>query len=193
MDDQGANFTRGASAPGGLQAAVINLFTHKKRPTYTIAPEYEQNKALAEQEAFGTNPSIVRGMNAIDQSAASDVNTAQQYTSNTSSILNLLASINKNKTSDYQNLFGQNAMLQSQGRSKLMGANAAMAEERDKAWNFNVNEPYQNELAAERDFQKSTEEAHQKRADTLMSFFSSMYGGGGKMGGGKSSVDTGNV
>ena len=185
MDIKESNLYRGVASPGGAPAAILNFLTTPKRPTYTISPEAYENQALAAQEAFGTSPAVQRGIDTIDQNAAQDVNTAQQYTSNTNSILNLLRSINSNRNASMRDILGQSANIQAGGRRNLMGANTAMIDERDKAWNYNVNQPYQNQIAAARDFQKSQEENFWKMLDTASSIYT---GGLSKMGGGFSGM-----
>ena len=60
----------------------------------------------------------------------------------------------------------------------LYGANQAMIDEKDKQWNFNVNEPYQNQLQALRDKKKFRQEMLFKALDTVGSLGISAASGG---------------
>lgn len=163
----GAAFGLPGTIVGGLLGGAAGYLGTPKRPKYNILPENEQNKALAAQAAFGINPSIRQGISQVEQNAAEDVNTAQQYTANTGSILNVLKSINSNKNFTDQNLLGTSGQLQMQGRNQLMGANLNAIDEQDKAWNYNINQPYQNRVAANRELIKGTSENFWKLLDSL--------------------------
>src|SRR6476620_5460983 len=96
MDDKGSGALRGlvsgASAGsalglpgaiiGGLTGGLMGFFGTPDRPKYTINPEVEQNRALGLQGAFGKNAGITQAEAAADQTAAEDLNNAQQYSSN---------------------------------------------------------------------------------------------------------------
>lgn len=153
----------GAVGGGALGA----LGGQKKRPKYNISPEVDENKALAAGSAFGLNPAIQTGLNQADQAAAEDVNTAQNYTANTGSILNVLRSINSNRNMTKQNLLGQGAQIQAQGKAQLAQANQQAIDEKDKAWNYNQNQPYQNQVAGNRDLMKGTTENFWRLLDSL--------------------------
>lgn len=162
----GASFGPIGAGIGGVIGAGIGALK-PKRPKYTVRTETDENKALAAQTAFGLNPSVARGLNMADQTAAEDINTAQQYTNNTGSILNVLRSINSTRNATGQNLMAQNSQLNLQGKSALMGANKDAIDENDKGWNYNVNQPYQNAVAANRDILKGGTENFWRLLDSL--------------------------
>jgi hypothetical protein len=150
---------------GGVAGGLMGYFGTPKRPTYNIQPEVEQNKALGMGAAFGQNTGIAQGNAMADQTAAQDENTAQQYSSNAGTILNTLKSINNNRNQTKQGLSIADANLRSAGRGQLMSANSNAIDEADKAWNYNVNQPYQNQVAATRDQLKGNSENFWKLLD----------------------------
>ncbi len=113
------------------------------KPQYNINPEYSQNEAIAKGKAYGRNRAFQTQETNIEQQSANDVNTAQQYGSSVSSILNTLSSITGSKQNALRGIGQDEAMYQGQALNDVMGTNTAMAEEKDKAWNFNVNQPFQ--------------------------------------------------
>lgn len=155
------------TAIGAVGGAALGYFLTPNRPKYTIDPAVAANQALGQQAAFGTNAAISKGQSQADQQEAQDVNTAQNYTSNTGQILNVLRSANSNRNATNQNLSIANSEAQSQGRSQLMGANNAAIDEKDKAWNYNVNQPYQNQVAGNRNFQQGNSQNWWKLLDSL--------------------------
>jgi broad specificity phosphatase PhoE len=150
-----------------VTSKVYNDYQAKKnRPKYNIPTEATENKALAQQSAFGQNPAIAQGNALADQSAAEDINTAQQYSSSTGNILNTLKAINANKNLAKRNLSVTDAEMRSNARNNLIGVNKDTIDELDKAWNYNVNEPYQNQVASNREFAKSMNESFWKILDS---------------------------
>lgn len=161
----GAAFGPVGAGVGALGGGILGLIGSQKRPKYQIQPEVEQNKALATIGAFGQNPAIAAGNAMADQTAAQDINTAQQYSSSTGSILNTLKAINSNRNKTKQGLAISDAEMRAQGRNNLLNTNKDIIDEYDKAWNYNVNEPYQNAVAQNRDIQKSVTENFWKILD----------------------------
>lgn len=116
------------------------------RPEYEISDNYDTNQAIALNNAFGRDNSIMQQESNLENSASDAIGQAQQYSSSTDALLNTLSSITNNKNNALRNLAGDEAAIQQQKLGAYMGANTAMAEEQDKAWNYNTNQPYQNEL-----------------------------------------------
>src|SRR5882762_399862 len=114
---------------GAVAGGLLGYFGTPKRPKYNIRPEVEQNKALAMGAAFGKNPAISQAESMADQTAAEDVNTAQQYSSNAGTILNTLKAINNNRNQTKQGLAISDANLRAGGRNQLMTANTAAIDE----------------------------------------------------------------
>jgi len=163
----GAAFGPWGAAIGGLGGAAIGYFGTPKRPKYNVQPEYDQNKALAAMSAFGQNAAVRRGEDQLDQDSAEAMYNAQRYSSNTNSLLNTLRSITGSKIQGKRQLAGMDAQYQQQGRQQLAGANVASAEEADKAWNYNVNMPYQLQLEQQQQLNKYGAETGWKFMDYL--------------------------
>lgn len=114
----------------------------KGMPKYTINDEAFENQALARSRAFGRDRGIQMQETNLDQSAADATNEARNITGNTSSLLSTIAAINANKTAGYRDLAQAEAGIKRQNMSELYGANQAMIDEKDKAWNQNVYAPW---------------------------------------------------
>jgi len=153
------------TAIGAIGGGILGYFGTPKRPNYNLQDEASQNKALGMGAAFGQNRAITEGNSMADQTASQDINTAQQYSSNAGTILNTLKAINNNRNQTKQGLSISDANLRASGRGTLMGANSGMIDEADKAWNYNVNQPYQNQVAANRDMMKGNTENFWKLLD----------------------------
>jgi hypothetical protein len=150
----------------------------ENRPQYEISDEYYKNQALAQNAAFGRDSAIQQQEQNINQSAADSIGQAQEVSSSTGSILSTLAAINNNKNSALQDLGVQEGQVSRANRQDYMGSNAALAEEQDKQWNYNVNEPYQNQIQSLRDRKKARQEAAFKVLDTVGSVASAKFLGG---------------
>lgn len=164
------------TAIGGLVGGAAGYFGTPKRPKYNVLPESDQNKALATTSAFGVSPAVSQGISQAEQDAAEATNTAQNYSANTGSILNVLKSVNANKNQTIRGYMGDLGQQQTVGRSQLMGANLGAIDEQDKAWNFNTNLPYQNRVAQNREFQKGSMENYWRLLDSIRA--RNTYGGG---------------
>jgi hypothetical protein len=152
----------------------------KNRPEYTIQDESFENKDLAENMAFGRDRASQIAEDNIMTSGADAIGQAQQVSGSTNALLDTLASINGNQSSQLRDLGVSEAQTQSQRMRDLYGANTALAEEKDKAWNFNVNEPYQNQIQALRDKKKFRQELAFKAIDTVGGLGASLIPGLGK-------------
>lgn len=164
------------TAIGAVAGGALGYFGTPKRPKYNLLPESDQNKALASQAAFGTSQATSQGVAQAEQDAAEATNTAQNYSANTGSILNVLKSVNANKNQTIRGYMGDLGQQQTVGRSQLMGANLGAIDEQDKAWNFNTNLPYQNRVAQNREFQKGSMENYWRLLDSVRA--RNTYGGG---------------
>lgn len=130
----------------------------KNRPVYKTADEAFDNQALAKARAFGRDRSIQAAETKIDQDAANAAGQAQEITDSTSGLLATIAAINANKGTTVRGLAADEAAIQANNVQQLYGANQAMIDEKDKAWDFNVNQPYQNKVQALRDRKKARSE-----------------------------------
>lgn len=163
----GSEFGPIGAGVGALAGGALGYFGTPKRPKYNVLPESDQNKALAATSAFGVSPAVSQGIAQAEQDAAEATNTAQNYSANTGSILNVLKSVNANKNQTIRGYMGDLGQQQTVGRSQLMGANLGAIDEQDKAWNFNTNLPYQNRVAQNREFQKGSMENYWRLLDSI--------------------------
>lgn len=130
----------------------------KKRPQYTINQEVFDNQALARGAAFGRDRSIQMQEQELEQSASNAVSEAKDVTSSTSGLLSTIASIQAGKDNALRDLATTESQIQTQNRGDLYGANQAVIDEKDKAFDYNVNQPYQNKIQALRDRKKARTE-----------------------------------
>lgn len=155
-----------------LKALIAN------RPKYQIQPEAYQNQALAGAAAFGRDRSIQGMEGQVDQSTADMLSAAQQNSATSGSILNTLQKLNESRNSQYRNLAVDEAAIQRQKLNDLYQVNQNLIDEQDKAWNYNVNEPYQNQMQMIRDKKKARQENMWKIFDTLTAAGTSLATGG---------------
>lgn len=130
----------------------------KKAPKYTINEEAYENQAIAKAEAFGRDRSIQMQEQGLEQDTASANAAAKDVTSSTSALLATIAAIQANKDSTTRDLAETEARLQMQKKAQLLNVNQQMIDEKDKAWNFNTNMPFQMKVAALRDRKKANDE-----------------------------------
>lgn len=133
--------TSGRKADKKVQDLINN------RPQYTVNPAYNENQAIAANLAYGRNRAVTNAEANIDQSTASAIEAARNASGTSGSLMQAIVTAGLNKNAALTDLAGQEAQLQQQGLVNLQNANTALAEENDKAWNYNVNEPYQDKLA----------------------------------------------
>jgi len=162
--------------PKSLNRQLSDLI--KNRPEYTINEGAFENQAMAESQAFGRDRAIMGMENQIEQNTADALGQAQQATTSSSALLSTLGKLNESKNASLRGLATDEAAIQRDKLRDLYGANAALGEEMDKAWNFNVNEPYQNQIQAIRDKKKARQENLWKIIDTVTSAGTSLATGG---------------
>ena len=154
-------------------------------PKYDINDEAYQNQDLARSQAFGRNRAIQMQEQNINQQAANAASQARQTTSSTSGLLQAIAAINASSNNSRRGLAQDEAAMQQQNMQNLYGANNAMIDEKDKAWNYNTNMPFQMKVASYRDRIKANQElqmAGLAYEGQTVSAFAGMMGGmmGGK-------------
>ena len=120
-------------------------------PKYAINQEAYQNQAIARQQAYGRDEATLIQEQQLDQEEADTIAEARNVTSSSSGLLSTLAAINANKSNSLRDLAAQEARIKQQNKGQLINVNNQMIDEKDKAWNYNVNMPYQNRIAALRD------------------------------------------
>lgn len=155
-------------------------------PKYKINEEAYENQAVAKSQAYGKDRAIMAQEQNMEADAASATNQVKQVSNSTSGILGTLAAINANKNSSRRQLAVDEASLKNQKIQQLYGVNNQMIDEKDKAWNYNTNMPYQMKIAALRDKIQANTEMSAKGLDyetststAFMGSMGSMMGGGG--------------
>lgn len=144
-----AAIAAGKAVAGGIKNMKAKADQKKllaERPEYHINAENYQNQQIGQQMAYGRNRGITAAEDSIGQNVANNTRAAEQSSSNSGSILSSLALMQGQQNAAYRDLAGQEATYQNQGKQALMGANTAMSEEKDKAWNQNVWSPYASAL-----------------------------------------------
>lgn len=153
----------------GTFAAILGNVREKKAtkalkkelanaPKYKINKEAFENKAIAQAEAFGRDRSIQMQQENLAQEAADATTAAKDVTSSSSALLSTIAQINANKNQALRGLSQDEAQLQNQKKRQLYDINNQLIDEQDKAWNYNVNMPFQNRVAMYRDKIKANQE-----------------------------------
>jgi len=171
--------------PKNLKKQIDTLIAN--RPEYQIQDEAYQNQALAQNQAFGRDRGIMQAEQNIQTQAADAVGQAQQVSGSSNAILDTISGITGNTNNSLRSLGVDEANIQSGRMRDLYGANNAMIDEQDKAWNFNVNEPYQNQIQELRDRRKAKQENLFKILDTvgglgISAATSGAFGAGGTFG-----------
>lgn len=145
-------------------------------PKYQVQDEAYQNKNIAEGQAFGRNRAIQMQQQNISQEAANAGATARDTATGTSDLLSTIAAINSNKNTNLRGLSQDEAQLQQQNVGALYGANNALIDEKDKAWNYNSNMPYQMKIAMLRDKIQFNQQVQQKSTDNAFASAASVAG-----------------
>lgn len=149
------------------------------RPQYQINEEAFENQDLARANAFGRDRAIQGMEQDIEQGAADTLGQAQGISSSSSALLSALGSINEQKNSALRGLGQDEAQLQRGKMQDLYGANMATIEEKDKAFDYNVNQPYQNKIEELRMRRKARQENAWRALDTVMGLGTMAFGGFG--------------
>lgn len=139
----------------------------KNRPKYYLQDEAFENQALAKNQAFGRDRAMQMQEENIETGAADAIGQAQQVSGSSNALLDTIANITGSKNQSLRGLATDEAQLQSQRMRDLYGANLDVIDEQDKAWNFNVNEPYQNQIQELRLRRKQKQENLFKILDTI--------------------------
>lgn len=153
------------------------------RPQYQISPEYQENENIAAnvRDMYGrlTNTSELPGQtqmqNKLAQNSANATGSAAMYGVDNPALLAQLANSTLQLQDSAQNdlniegaKFRQiNIGNYADASRHLEDTKTAMAEEKDKAWNYNINDPYQNKIDSARKRIKSNTEMIQKGGDMV--------------------------
>lgn len=159
----GAPFSGGPNK--NLKKQIDELI--KNRPKYEIKDEAYENQALAKNQAFGRDRGIQQAESNILANQANAVGESQQVSNSTNALLGTLEGMTGNVNNSLRSLGVDEANVASGRMRDLYGANNAMIDEQDKEWNFNVNEPYQNQIQELRNRRKARQENFFKILDTI--------------------------
>lgn len=155
-----------AAIASGINKTNKNLKKEiNNRPEYQVADEYAENQTLAKNQAYGRDRAVQSAEQGIDQSAANAFENARQTSNSQPALLAALTGINANTSAAKNDLVDQEQQQRARGMGMMMQTNAQMAEEKDKAWNHNVNEPYQNRVQRLREKQKFNRDLGMKAID----------------------------
>lgn len=135
------------------------------RPKYDVAGEYSENKNLAANQAYARDRAVQNQEERIDQSAANAFDNAQQTSNSQPALLAALTGINANTSAAKNDLVDQEQQNRARGMGMMMQTNNQIAEEKDKAWNYNTNEPYQDRKRRLAEKQKFNRELGMKAVD----------------------------
>lgn len=164
---------------GNIKTQLNNAI--KNRPQYQIQPEAFDNQAIAKSRAFGRDRTIQMAEENVDRDLATNVGQAKNISSNTGAILDTLRSLGTGAMETKRGLAGAEAQIQGQKFGDLYNTNNAMIDERDKAWNYNVNEPYQNKIQQLRDQRKFRQDMLFKALDMAGTIGAAAVTGGGSL------------
>lgn len=117
-----------------------------KMPKYKIQQEAFDNLNLAKSRAFGRDRDVQMQEENIESDVATGVGQARDVTDSSSALLATIAQLDSNKNNALRGLTQDEASLRNQKTSELYAANDAMIDEKDKAWNQNVLEPWSAKL-----------------------------------------------
>lgn len=158
----------------------------KFQPKYNKSEVFDQNIALARANLFAPDREAKEQAARIEESSADAVGKAQNYSSSTSALLGTLADVTSNKNNALRGIATDNAALKQQKLAMLLGSNMAGAEEDDKAWNYNTNQPFQSRIQETSERNKVYEETKFNFGDFLGSVLgtAASFATGGVLGGG---------
>jgi len=171
-----AGFIRKNTGKNSLKSQIDALVAN--RPEYNVAGEYGQNQAIATANAFGRDRSIQQQESNVEQQSANAAGQIGDYSANTGALLDALRGITSDKNAALRNLGADEAAIQQQKLGMKFGADTAMAEEKDKAWNYNVNQPYQTKMNNLVQRRKARQENIWKAVDAALGIGGTMASGG---------------
>lgn len=153
-------------------------------PKYKISDEAFENQALARSNLYGRDRAIQMGQQDISQSAADAADQARNISNSTSSLMSTVAQIGAAKNQQLRGLTGEEAAMRQQKLAGLQSVNQQLIDEKDKAWNYNFNMPFQMRVAALRDREKTGSEmemagvaAQAQSESAIISSVGSIFGG----------------
>ncbi|ARS36815.1 hypothetical protein [Pontibacter actiniarum] len=117
------------------------------RPTYNIPGAVHESVDMARQSANAAMPGYGTAQNNIKGATANAVRSAQLAGSG-NSMLAAIAAAQSNESNSLLNLATQSAQHQAAQRQNLQGSLMNLAQYKDKAWDWNEKQKYQEKAAA---------------------------------------------
>jgi len=133
----------GMGAYQNAKAKKINK--NNKRPTYNVDTSYQTNVDEANALAKGRVRQFANAETKADEAMANSAALAKGFSGNNTStaIGSLIASQNQRNEAQ-RDILGAESAFQANAIGNLANQRQALAEERDKAFDYNQNMPYQN-------------------------------------------------
>lgn len=126
-----------------IQARKINK--RNKRPVYNVDAGYQQNVDEAAALAKGRTAQFANAEAQADQAMANSAELAKGFSgNNTSMAIGSLIAAQNQRNEAQRNILGAESAFQANATQNLAAQRQALAEERDKSFNYNLNMPYQN-------------------------------------------------
>lgn len=126
------------------------------RPTYNIPGEVAANQAMYRDMANSSRmPGQSIAENNIKAGTANSLNALTQTGGGVNNILAAVGGLNQNQNNAMNNLATQGAQFQLQNKDKFANSNNVMAQYRDKAFDYNKNQPYMMNVARKNALQQA--------------------------------------
>lgn len=154
----------------------------KNRPQYTISKESADNQSAAKKAASTRDLATVNAEQQIAQNAANANAAATGSSASGAGVLAAMSGVNAGTAASGSRVAAQEAQSNAVKRSAVMQSNASMVDEKDKAWDYNVNQPYQNKVAALRERKRARQELLMKGIDSAVSISATSLSMGGMSG-----------
>lgn len=131
------------------------LAAQNQRPTEAVNQNFFENQRIAQQQAQGMPSQVYNNQqNQIQRNEASAMGNINSRNMGVGSV----GRIDQMATDQMGNLNAQNAHAMIQGQHALMGANTALGNAQQHAWNTNQMQPYQQRSAAIQALRGSSEQ-----------------------------------
>jgi hypothetical protein len=141
----------GAKALGSIGAGIYQnvkakrMAKNNKRPTYNVDAGYQQNVDEAAALAKGRSAQFANAEAQADQAMANSAELAKGFSgNNTSMAIGSLIAAQNQRNEAQRNILGAESAFQANATQNLAAQRQALAEERDKSFDYNLNMPYQN-------------------------------------------------
>jgi hypothetical protein len=130
---------------GGFQYLnAINQAKKNIRPTYSIDPSYQYNVDILKNTMGLPQSALDLYYKNIGQNTNQGINGILSSGGNANQIASLVNGQNQN----YENIAVQDALQRKQDINGILGAQTALAEQKDKAWQLNFFDPYKDRAQA---------------------------------------------